>query len=101
MDDFELDEANQLAYRGGRAIELSEKETQLLAYLMRSPNQLLTHDQIFQYLWERLKSQPVMLWLLRSAYFVAKLKRMENLPDSHRLWQRLSLWFLGLIGSFA
>jgi len=51
VDDLELDEANQLAYRGGRAIELSEKETQLLAYLMRTPNQLLTHDQIFQHLW--------------------------------------------------
>ncbi|MGA7933020.1 MAG: two-component system response regulator RppA [Kovacikia sp.] len=51
VDDFEMDEENQLAYRHGRVIELSEKETQLLAYLMHSPNQLLTHDQIFQHLW--------------------------------------------------
>jgi OmpR-family two-component system manganese-sensing response regulator len=51
VDDFELDEGNQIAYRHGRAIELSEKETQLLAYLMRYPNQLLTHDQIHQHLW--------------------------------------------------
>jgi OmpR-family two-component system manganese-sensing response regulator len=51
VDDFELDEGNQVAYRYGRAIELSEKETQLLAYLMRYPNQLLTHDQIHQHLW--------------------------------------------------
>jgi OmpR-family two-component system manganese-sensing response regulator len=51
VDDFELDEGNQVAYRHGRAIELSEKETQLLAYLMRYPNQLLTHDQIHQHLW--------------------------------------------------
>jgi OmpR-family two-component system manganese-sensing response regulator len=51
VDDLELDVTNQLAYRRGRAIELSEKETQLLEYLMRHPNQLLTHDQIHQYLW--------------------------------------------------
>jgi OmpR-family two-component system manganese-sensing response regulator len=51
VNDLELDSANQLAYRHGRTIELSEKETQLLEYLMRHPNQLLTHDQIHQYLW--------------------------------------------------
>lgn len=51
VDDLELDMHNQLVYRQGQAIELSEKETQLLEYLMRHPNQLLTHDQIHQYLW--------------------------------------------------
>jgi OmpR-family two-component system manganese-sensing response regulator len=51
VDDLELDLKNQLAYRQGRAIELSEKETQLLAYLMHHPNQILTHEQIHQYLW--------------------------------------------------
>ncbi|MBD1857755.1 MULTISPECIES: two-component system response regulator RppA [Leptolyngbya] len=51
VDDLELDTQNQVAYRNGRAIELSEKESQLLAYLMRQPNQLLTHEQISQHLW--------------------------------------------------
>jgi two-component system, OmpR family, manganese sensing response regulator len=51
VEDLELDLQNQVAYRNGRAIELSEKESQLLAYLMRQPNQLLTHEQISQYLW--------------------------------------------------
>lgn len=51
VDDLELDSQNQIAYRKGRAIELSEKESQLLDYFMRQPNQLLTHDQIFQHLW--------------------------------------------------
>ncbi|HEY9906328.1 MAG TPA: two-component system response regulator RppA [Thermosynechococcaceae cyanobacterium] len=50
--DLELDVVNQVAYRQGRTIELSEKEVQLLQYLMRHPNQLLTHDQIYQHLWE-------------------------------------------------
>lgn len=46
-----LDYENQLAYRGDRTIELSEKECQLLEYLMRHPGQVLTHEQIYQYLW--------------------------------------------------
>lgn len=52
VDDLELDVDNQLAYRQGRTIELSEKETRLLAYLMRHPNQLLPHEQISEYLWQ-------------------------------------------------
>ncbi|MBD2055608.1 response regulator transcription factor [Oculatella sp. FACHB-28] len=51
VQDFELDLENQLAYRQRRTIELSEKESQLLAYLMTHPNQLLTHSQIHHHLW--------------------------------------------------
>ena len=51
VDDLELDCESQVAYRQGRTIDLSEKETQLLAYFMRSPGQLLTHTQIHQHLW--------------------------------------------------
>lgn len=51
VEDLELDLDNQVAYRQNRAIELSEKETQLLAYFMRHPNQLLTHEQIHQQVW--------------------------------------------------
>ncbi len=49
--DLTLDIESQLATRSGRAIELSEKEAQLLAYLMRSPHQLLTHTQIYDAVW--------------------------------------------------
>lgn len=51
VGDLELDPENQLAYRQGRMIELSEKESQLLEYFMRYTGQLLTHTQIYQYLW--------------------------------------------------
>lgn len=50
--DLELDYENQLAYRQGRIIELSEKESQLLEYFMRHAGQLLTHIQIHQHLWK-------------------------------------------------
>ena len=49
--DLELDRANQIAYRGGRAIDLSEKEILLLEYFMRHRGQILTHEQIHTYLW--------------------------------------------------
>ncbi|GBF79806.1 two-component system response regulator RppA [Aphanothece sacrum] len=49
--DLELDRDNQVAYRQGRGMNLSEKEVQLLTYLMQHPGQLLTHEQIYQQLW--------------------------------------------------
>jgi len=48
---LELDCANQVAYCQERSIPLSDKEAKLLAYLMRHPQQLLTHEQIQAYLW--------------------------------------------------
>jgi OmpR-family two-component system manganese-sensing response regulator len=48
---LELDLINQVAYRQGQTIDLSEKESQLLAYFMQHPGQLLTHTQIHQHLW--------------------------------------------------
>lgn len=50
--DLELDFENQVAYRQGRVIELSAKESQLLKYFMDNPGQLLTHAQIVENLWE-------------------------------------------------
>ncbi len=52
IEGLELNVNNQVAQRNGRTIELSEKETQLLACLMAQPNQLLTHDQIYQNVWK-------------------------------------------------
>jgi len=49
--DLELDQGNQLAYRQGHPIELSDKETRLLAFLLQHPHQLLGHDQIYQAVW--------------------------------------------------
>lgn len=51
VGDLELNLENQVAYRNGRAIYLSEKESQLLEYMMCHPGQLLSHDAIYEYLW--------------------------------------------------
>jgi OmpR-family two-component system manganese-sensing response regulator len=53
--DLELDSENQVAMRQGRVIELSEKECQLLAYLMGHVGQLLTHEQLLDALWPQEK----------------------------------------------
>lgn len=50
--DLELDLDNQVAYRSGRAIDLSEKEIKLLTYFMQHPERLLTHEEIHSYLWQ-------------------------------------------------
>ncbi|MEM9216197.1 MAG: two-component system response regulator RppA [Cyanobacteria bacterium P01_F01_bin.150] len=49
---LELDEANQLVYIGDRSIDLSEKESQLLAYFMKHPNQVLAHQELYEHLWQ-------------------------------------------------
>ncbi|MBE9045870.1 response regulator transcription factor [Pleurocapsales cyanobacterium LEGE 10410] len=49
--DLELDVENQVAYRQGKAIDLSEKEIKLLTYFMQHPDRLLTHEEIYSYLW--------------------------------------------------
>ena len=51
VEDLTLEVYNQLAYRGTRTIDLSEKETLLLHYLMQHPGQVLTHQKIQQHLW--------------------------------------------------
>jgi OmpR-family two-component system manganese-sensing response regulator len=51
VGDLTLDVETRLVDWQGRVIPLSEKEAQLLAYFLRHPGQVLTHDQIFQHLW--------------------------------------------------
>jgi len=67
VGDLELDSENQLAYRNGRVIELSEKEVRLLNYFMGHAGQLLTHEQIYQAVWtdEDLPNSNVLAALVR------------------------------------
>ncbi len=51
VQDLELDPSNRMAQRQGRSIDLSEKETLLLTYLMQHPGELLTHGEIQEFLW--------------------------------------------------
>ena len=50
--DLELDVEDRLAYRSGKAINLSEKEIELLTFFMQHPDRLLTHEEIYSHLWQ-------------------------------------------------
>jgi two-component system, OmpR family, manganese sensing response regulator len=58
VGDLELDIDNQRAYRQGREIELSDKETQLLRYLMHHAGQVLTHEQLYDFIWGNSAEKP-------------------------------------------
>ena len=58
VGELELDRANQIVYRQGKAIDLSTKEIKLLEYFMQHTGQLLTHEAIYNYLWQEETEQP-------------------------------------------
>jgi len=84
--DLELDLLNQLAYRQGRAIKLSENELKLLEYFMRYPGQLLTHEQIYHYLWseEHQPSSNVLAALVR--LLRRKIEDQGEIPLIHTVY---------------
>ncbi|MDQ3809815.1 MAG: response regulator transcription factor [Chloroflexota bacterium] len=49
--DLVLDTATREAWRGGRPLDLTAREFDLLAYLMRHPRQVLSRGQIFRGVW--------------------------------------------------
>ena len=49
--DLTLTPSTRMAQRGGRPIELTAKEYELLELFMRHPNQVLTRDQIYERIW--------------------------------------------------
>ena len=51
VEDLELDCENQVAYRQGEVISLSEKEFKLLKFFMTHAGQLLSREAIYHHLW--------------------------------------------------
>ncbi|HEY1074479.1 MAG TPA: response regulator transcription factor [Patescibacteria group bacterium] len=51
VKDLELDPATRIATRQGKTIPLRRKEFDILEYLMRNPNRVLTRDMILEYVW--------------------------------------------------
>jgi DNA-binding response OmpR family regulator len=51
FDDLVLNRKTREVFRGGRAIELTAKEFDLLEYLILNPRQVLTRDQILEKVW--------------------------------------------------
>jgi OmpR-family two-component system manganese-sensing response regulator len=76
--DLELDRDNQVVYREQIAIALTEREYQLLEYFMFHPNQLLSHEQISQYLWKEGEDVPT------SNALAAQIKLLRRKIDRDR-----------------
>ena len=51
VGELTLDRQRHVAQRGGRTIELTAKEFQLLEYLMRNPGRVLSKEQISNHVW--------------------------------------------------
>jgi OmpR-family two-component system manganese-sensing response regulator len=86
--DLELDYENQLAYRRGRKINLSEKECQLLAYLMRHHGQILSHEQIYQYLWKEEEKPSSNVLAAQIRLLRIKIESSGDLPLIHSVYGR-------------
>lgn len=76
--DLELDRENQLVYRDQVVIALTEREYQLLEYFLLHPNQLLSHEQISQYIWKEGEDLPT------SNALAAQIKLLRRKIDRDR-----------------
>lgn len=85
-EDLELDVANQLAYRQGAIIELSEKETQLLAYFLRHPDQVLTRSQIHQAVWADMEEPASNVLAAQMRLLRRKIEPKGTLPLIHTVY---------------
>lgn len=88
VEDLELDLGNQLAQRGTRRIELSDKESQLLAYLMRNPQMLLTHEQIYERVWGAGEKPSSNVLAAQIRLLRRKLEAEGELPLIHTVYGR-------------
>ncbi|NEQ45436.1 MAG: response regulator transcription factor [Leptolyngbya sp. SIOISBB] len=85
-EDLELDEANQLAYRQGVTIELSEKETLLLGYFLRHPDQVLTRSQIHQAVWADMEEPASNVLAAQMRLLRRKIEPKGTLPLIHTVY---------------
>ncbi len=81
--DLELDPARHEARRGAQRLDLSPREYQLLEFLMRHPDQVLTRTQIIEHLWDvdsYVESNVVDVYI---GYLRRKIDRAGNHPLIH------------------
>jgi two-component system, OmpR family, manganese sensing response regulator len=82
---LELDVENQVAYRNGRMIALSEKECRLLAVLMQHP-QLLTHEEIYQQVWPTEEKPASNVLAAHIRLLRRKIEASQDVPLIHTIY---------------
>ena len=78
--DLSLDPARHTVMRGEREIELTPKEFDLLAYLMRHAGQVLTREQIVQVVWGEAAGETSKMVELYIHYLRNKIDRDTSRP---------------------
>lgn len=96
VEGLELDLESQIAYSHGQAITLSEKESQLLAFLMQHPQQLLTHEQIYQHLWPQIE-QPSSNVLAAQIRLLRRKIVVKNAPPLIHTIYGKGYWFGSIV----
>ena len=92
VEGLELELDSQIAYCNGHAITLSEKESQLLTYLMQHPHQLLTHDQIYHHLWPQGEQPSSNVLAAQIRLLRRKISARESTPLIHTIYGK-GYWF--------
>jgi DNA-binding response OmpR family regulator len=52
LDDLELDRLRHIAVRGGKALDLTAREFELLEFLMRQPEQVVSREALAREVWK-------------------------------------------------
>jgi DNA-binding response OmpR family regulator len=80
--EFALDVTTQELYRGEEQIVLKAKEYQLLRYLVRNPNRVLSRDELLNSVWGYDSEVPTRTVDVHIAWLR---KKLDDLPISHHL----------------
>lgn len=90
--DLEIEVENQIAYRNGRMIKLSEKEVKLLQFFSQNLHQLVTQEEIYNYLWttEEAPSSNVVAAMVR--LLRKKIESNQEPPLIHTIYGK-GYWF--------
>jgi two-component system, OmpR family, manganese sensing response regulator len=86
VEDLELDQEKQIACRRGRAIVLSDKEYQLLEYMMKHPYQLLLHEEIYRSLWTGGEQPSSNVLAAHIRLLRRKIEQVDEVPLIHTVY---------------
>ena len=83
FQDLQLDLIERTVLRGGRSIELQARQFELLVFLMRNRNQIVTREMIAESVWK----QPDATWTNVIEVHINYLRKKLEIPGSSQILQ--------------
>ncbi len=80
IGEFRLDSANQCLWRGSTAVSLTSKAYSILDYLSKRPDQLVTHNELLDAVWNDTHVQPEVL----KVYIFELRKALGDTAQEHK-----------------